>query len=93
MSETVSTETTPEVEKAVSAESVKDSKSSGKKSDKAPKKKNWFSGVKAEFKKIIWPDRQSIVKNTTAVVLVSIFISIAVKVSDLVIQAVLDLLL
>lgn len=86
MSETVSTETTPEVEKTVAAGSVK-------KSDKTPKKKSWFSGVKAEFKKVIWPERQTIVRNTTAVVLVSIFISIAVKVSDLLIQAVLDLLL
>lgn len=93
MSETVSTETTPEVEKTVDTESEKTSRLSDKKSDKAPKKKSWFSGVRAEFKKIMWPDRQTIVKNTTAVVLVSIFISIAVKVSDLIIQAVLDLLL
>ena len=25
-------------------------------------KKNWFKGLKAEFSKIIWPDRQSLTK-------------------------------
>ena len=91
MSETVS-ETTPETKKDIDKASVKTGKSSGKKSDKTPKK-SWFAGIKAEMKKVIWPDRQTIIKSTTAVVLVSIFVSIAVKVSDLLIQAVLDLLL
>ena len=25
-------------------------------------KKNWFKGLNAEFKKIIWPDKQTLVK-------------------------------
>lgn len=29
-------------------------------------KKSWFDGLKAEFKKIIWPDRKSLVKQTGA---------------------------
>ena len=35
-------------------------------------KKSWFDGLKAEFKKIIWPTREDIQKETTAVVVVSI---------------------
>lgn len=87
MSETVSTEKTPEVEKAAKKEL-----SSVKSPDKKQKKRK-FAGIKSEFKKIIWPERAKVVKSTTAVVLVSIFIGAVVKVSDLLIQAVLDLLL
>ena len=32
------------------------------------KKKNWFQGMSAEFKKIIWPTKQEIAKNTVVVV-------------------------
>ena len=35
-------------------------------------KKNWFKGLKAEFSKIIWPDRQSLTKETVAVLAVRI---------------------
>jgi preprotein translocase subunit SecE len=87
MSETVSTETTPDVT-TTAAEKKADNNSS-----KDSNKKSKFAGIKAEFKKIVWPDRMTVVKNTTAVVLVSIFVGIAVKVSDLLIQAVLDLLI
>ena len=31
-------------------------------------KKSWFKGVKAEFKKIIWPDKKTLAKETVAVV-------------------------
>ena len=93
MSATVPTDTTPEVEKAEKKESDKTIKPSDKKSDNSPKKKSWFAGMKAEFKKVVWPDKQTVIKSTTAVVLVSVFTSVLVKVSDLLIQAVLDLLL
>ena len=87
MSETVSTEVTLE-EKTVKADKSSENKSRDKK-----QKGGRFAALKAEFKKIVWPERASVVRNTTAVVLVSIFIGIAVKVSDLLIQALLDLLL
>lgn len=87
MSETVSTEVTLE-EKTVKADKSSENKSPDKK-----QKGGRFAALKAEFKKIVWLERASVVRNTTAVVLVSIFIGIAVKVSDLLIQALLDLLL
>lgn len=95
MSGTEGTEVTPEFVKEVTDVQPEKKQSSEKKSPKDGKKnkKSWFSGIKAEFKKISWPDKMKVVKSTTAVVLVSIFVAIAVKVSDLLIQAVLDLLL
>ena len=39
-------------------------------------KKNWFKGLNAEFKKIIWPDKQTLVKETAAVVSVSVVLGL-----------------
>ena len=39
--------------------------------EKAPKT-NWFKGIKAEFSKIIWPEQKSVVRQTIAVVAVSV---------------------
>ena len=35
-------------------------------------KESWFAGLKAEFKKIIWPTKESLARQTTAVVIVSV---------------------
>lgn len=98
MSETVETEVKSASDKAgekKSSENAAPDKKNGKKTGKGGNepKQSFFAGVKAELKKVIWPEKMKIVKNTTAVVLVSIFVAVAVKVSDLLIQAVLDLLL
>ena len=37
-----------------------------------PKKKSWFKGLKAEFKKIIWPDKKTLAKQTVAVIVCSV---------------------
>ena len=47
-------------------------------------KKSWFKGLKAEFKKIIWPDRNSLVKETTAVLVVSVLLGSIIFVVDFV---------
>ena len=47
-------------------------------------KKSWFKGLKAEFKKIIWPDRNSLVKETTAVLFVSVLLGAIIFVVDFV---------
>ena len=41
-------------------------------------KKNWFKGLKAEFSKIIWPDRQSLTKETVAVLAVSVLLGVKI---------------
>lgn len=53
-------------------------------------KKSWFKGLKAEFKKIIWPDKKSVAKQTTAVVIVSVILGVLIKIIDMLIQLGLD---
>ena len=55
-------------------------------------KKSWFDGLKAEFKKIIWPDRKSLVKETGAVVAVSIVLGVMIAVLDFIFQYGIDIL-
>ena len=49
-------------------------------------KKNWFKGLKAEFSKIIWPDRQSLIKETVAVLAVSVLLGVIKTVVDLIVR-------
>ena len=53
--------------------------------EKAPKK-SWFTGLKAEFKKIIWPNRNSLFKQTLAVVVSSVILGAIIVLVDLVIR-------
>ena len=43
----------------------------------------FFKGVKAEFNKIIWPTREDIIKQTTAVVVVSAITCALIAVLDI----------
>ena len=55
------------------------------KTSKAPKE-NWFAGLKAEFGKIIWPAKESLAKQTTAVVIVSVVTGLIIALLDWAIQ-------
>lgn len=55
------------------------------KTDKAPKK-SWIKGLKAEFHKIIWPDKKSLGKQTAAVVIISVVLCAIIAILDAVIQ-------
>ena len=52
--------------------------------EKAPKK-SWFKGLKSEFKKIIWPTQDALVKQTTAVIVATFIIGVMVYIMDTVI--------
>ena len=54
------------------------------KSETAPKK-SWFKGLKAEFHKIIWPDKESGAMQTIAVVIVSVILCVIIAFLDAVI--------
>jgi preprotein translocase subunit SecE len=41
-----------------------------------------FKGMKSEFNKIVWPDREAVVKKTTAVVIVTIILGIIIALVD-----------
>ena len=53
--------------------------------EKAPKT-NWFKGIKAEFSKIIWPEQKSGVRQTIAVVAVSVVTGLIIALLDWAIQ-------
>lgn len=61
-------------------------------SDKAQKKSSWFKGMEAEFKKIIWPDRVTVAKQTVAVVSASVVLGAVIAIVDFVAQYGVDLL-
>ena len=48
-------------------------------------KKSWFKGLKAEFKKIIWPNKQSLARQTVAVIAVSVVLGLLIALMDYVI--------
>ena len=56
-------------------------------------KKSWFQGVKSEFNKIIWTDRKTLVKQTIAVVVITIVLGVIISLLDSGILAGINLLL
>lgn len=50
------------------------------------KKTSWWQGVKAEFKKIVWPNRKSLVRETIAVFVVTILLAIIIVLIDYVVK-------
>ena len=53
---------------------------------------HFFKGVKTEFKKIIWPSRETIVKQLIAVVCVTFVVGLMIAVIDLGAQYLIDFL-
>ena len=88
--EEVVEETTEEVEVA-EAETSKEKKAKKAKKEKK-KKKTWFKGLKAEFKKITWPDRKTLVKQTIAVLTCSVLLGALIAIVDALIQHVIKLI-
>lgn len=55
-------------------------------------KKSWYKGLQAEFKKVIWPDKNALVRQTTAVVTVSVLLGAMITVIDTIMKYGIDLL-
>lgn len=51
-------------------------------SDNKEQKQSFFDGVKAEFKKISWPDKRDLVKQSVAVVCTSVVVGILIALID-----------
>ena len=56
-------------------------------------KKSWFKGFSAEFKKIIWPDKTELAKQTAAVVSVSVILGAIIALIDFLVQNGVDILI
>ena len=50
---------------------------------KAPAKSFW-KGLKAEFKKIVWPEKDTVTKQTVVVLAVSLFLGVLIGVLDMI---------
>ncbi len=53
--------------------------------EKAPKK-SWFKGLKSEFKKIVWPDKETLVKESAAVIVITVILGLVIAVVDMAIE-------
>ena len=62
------------------------------KTEKAPKT-SFFDGLKAEYKKIIWPDQKTGTKQTIAVVSVSVALGVIIAGLDIIIVEALKLVI
>ena len=53
--------------------------------EKAPKK-SWFKGLKSEFKKISWPDKETLVKESAAVIVITVVLGFVIALVDMAIE-------
>ena len=60
--------------------------------EKAPKK-SWFKGLKSEFKKISWPDKETLVKESAAVIVITVILGIVIALVDMAVNSGVDLIL
>ena len=56
-------------------------------------KKSWFRGLRAEFRKVVWPTKKTLARQTVAVVTISILLGALIAVIDNMIQYGLDFIL
>lgn len=52
----------------------------------------FFKGLKAEFRKIIWPDRDTLLKQLAAVLVVTVLLGVVIALIDFGFQNLIDLL-
>ncbi|NLL71282.1 MAG: preprotein translocase subunit SecE [Epulopiscium sp.] len=57
------------------------------KSNSSKKINKFLKGFKGEFKKVIWPNREALFKQTTTVIVVSVLVGITISLMDFVIGA------
>ena len=60
--------------------------------EKAPKK-SWFKGLKSEFKKITWPDKETLVKESAAVIVITVVLGFVIALVDMAVNSGVDLIL
>ena len=57
------------------------------------KAQSWFDGVKAEFNKIVWTDRPTLIKQTVVVCIVTVILGALISIMDAGILQFLNLLI
>ena len=54
---------------------------------------SWIDGVKSEFRKIIWPNKDDLVKQTGVVIVVSVALGAIIAIVDVIMQYGVDFLI
>lgn len=49
-------------------------------------KRSWFKGLKSEYKKIVWPDKETLTKQSIAVVIVTVILGLIISALDALIE-------
>ena len=57
---------------------------------KSRKISDFWAGVKSEFKKIVWPKRDDIIKQTIAVITSSVILGVIISILDLIFKVLLN---
>ena len=48
--------------------------------------KNWYQGLQSEFRKISWPDRDTLTRETVTVTVVAVVLGIIIATLDMILQ-------
>jgi len=62
-------------------------------SKKKSKIGEWFKGLRSEFKKIIWPEQSSVIRQTVTVAVITVVLGAIIVMADALIQTALDFIL
>ena len=65
---------------------AEEKKQEAKKQEAPVRKTGFFKGVKAEFKKIIWPNKAAVAKETGAVVFFGVVLGVLIAIIDAVVK-------
>ena len=63
-------------------------KNSTEKKDVLSKLKSWFKSLKSEIRKVSWPTKEAVLKQSTAVVIISVILSAFIRLIDVLSQLV-----
>lgn len=87
MEENNTTNQTNETKQAAEAKQPKPAQAKPAQAKKNNSDKDTFADYKAEFKKIIWPDRADMVKRTATVIVTSLIVGVIIFCMDTVFSA------
>lgn len=58
-----------------------------------PRMQSWIDGLKSEFRKIVWPNKEDLVKQTGVVILISVLLGGLIAIIDVIMQYGVDFLI
>lgn len=56
-------------------------------------KRSWFKGLKTEYKKIVWVDKETLTKQSVAAIIVTVLLGIIIALVDAIIKYGIDLII